>query len=115
MEKEGVIDRYVTLVNAKQLGFDVMAFVSVTLDKAQYRRLRELQKVLSSFPEVLECHAVTGDHDYLLKIVARNLEAYAYFLNAKLMQVPGVISVKSSVCLGEVKYETALPIDGVEE
>ncbi len=111
LEKERVIDRYVSLVSAKQLGFDVMAFVSVTLDKAQYRRLDQLEKVLSNFPEVLECHAITGDHDYLLKIVARNLESYASFLNTKLMQVPGVISVRSSVRLGEVKYTTALPLD----
>jgi Lrp/AsnC family transcriptional regulator, leucine-responsive regulatory protein len=111
LEKAGIIDRYVAVVNAQLLGFDVMAFVNITLDKAQYLGLEELQTVLSSFPEVLECQAITGDHDYLLKIVAHNLEAYASFLNTKLMRVPGVVSVKSSVRLGEVKFTTALPVD----
>jgi Lrp/AsnC family leucine-responsive transcriptional regulator len=83
--------------------------------KAQYRKLADLLRVINDCPEVLECHAVTGDYDYLLKIVARDLKAYASFLNTKFMRVPGVISVRSVVCLGVVKSTTSLPIDTKQE
>ena len=67
--------------------------------------------MVNAFPEVLECHALTGDCDYLLKVVARDLEAYGAFLNTKLIQAPGVISVRSVASLNAVKSTTALPLD----
>lgn len=111
LKRRGVIARSVALLDRKQLGLGVLAFTSVTFDKAQYRRMTDLHKVIEGFPEVLECHAVTGDADYLLKVVAPNLEAYGAFLNSRLIQAPGVISVRSMVSFGEVKSTTALPID----
>jgi Lrp/AsnC family transcriptional regulator, leucine-responsive regulatory protein len=111
LQRSGVITGYAALVDRDQLGLGVLAFVSVTFDKAQYKRLGDLHKVVNSFPEVLECHAVTGDCDYLLKVVARDLEAYGVFLNTKLIQAPGVISVRSVVSLNAVKVTTALPLD----
>jgi len=111
LRRDGVILGYSAQLNREELGLGVLAFVSVTFDKAQYRRLGDLHKVVRDLPEVLECHAVTGDCDYLLKVVARDLEAYGTFLNAKLIQAPGVISVRSVVSLQTVKCTTALPVD----
>jgi Lrp/AsnC family leucine-responsive transcriptional regulator len=111
LKRRGVIARSVALLDRMQLGLGVLAFASVTFDKAQYRRMSDLHKVIDGFPEVLECYAVTGDCDYLLKVVAPSLEAYGAFLNSKLIQAPGVISVRSVVSFGAVKSTTALPID----
>lgn len=110
LRRGGVINGYAALLNREPLALGVLAFVSATFDKAQYRRIGELHKVINGFPEVLECHAVTGDCDYLLKVVARDLEAYGAFLNTKLIQAPGVISVRSVVSLNVVKSTTALPL-----
>jgi len=111
LQRKGVISGYSAQLNREHLGLGVLAFVNVTFDKAQYRRLEELHKVMHSLPEVLECHAVTGDYDYLLKVVAPDLEAYGAFLNGKLIQAPGVVSVRSAVALDVVKSTTALPIE----
>jgi len=111
LRRKGVISGYSAVLNRGPLGLGVLAFVNVTFDKAQYQRVTDLRKVVHSFPEVLECHAVTGDHDYLLKVVARDLEAYGAFLNTKLIQAPGVTSVRSVVSLDVLKSTTALPIE----
>ncbi|MFZ0737584.1 MAG: Lrp/AsnC family transcriptional regulator [Candidatus Acidiferrales bacterium] len=112
LEKEGVIRGYTALIDRAKLGFDVMAFVRIAIDRAQYRRLRELEKVLSKFPEILECQAVTGEEGYQLKVIVPNLKSYAAFLEEKLMRAPGVVSVKSVMCLDEVKVTTFLPLNG---
>jgi Lrp/AsnC family leucine-responsive transcriptional regulator len=111
LERDGVIASYAAVLNREDLGFGVMAFANISFDKAQHRKLPELLRVIDNCPEVLECHAVTGDYDYLLKIVARDLKAYQAFLNLKLMRGPGITSVQSVVCLGEVKSTTSLPLD----
>ena len=73
--------------------------------------MSDLHKVIGGFPEVLECYAVTGEYDYLLKVVARDLESYGIFLNTRLIQAPGVISVRSMVSMNTVKSTTVLPIE----
>jgi len=111
LQRSGVITGYSAVLSREKLGLGVLAFVYLTFDKAQYRKIGDLYKIIGGFPEVLECHAVTGDYDYLLKVVARDLEAYGAFLNTKLIQAPGVISVRSVVSLDTVKVTTALPLD----
>ena len=61
-------------------------------------------------PEIVECHAITGEADYVIKVVAPDMKAYDQFLQATIFKVPGVASVRSNVVLREVKYETALPV-----
>lgn len=111
LRRKGTIERYAVLLDRKQLGLGVVAFASITFDKSQYRRMNELHKVIGGFPEVLECYAVTGEYDYLLKIVAPDLESYGVFLNSRLIQAPGVVSVRSVVSMSTVKCTTVLPID----
>lgn len=112
LEQQGVIRGYTAVIDREMLGFDVLAFVRIAIDRAQYRRLRQLEKILSKLPEILECHAVTGDEGYQLKVVVPNLKSYAAFLEEKLMRAPGVVSVKSVMCLDEVKVSTLLPLNG---
>jgi len=88
-----------------------MAFVSITRDKEEYKGMRELENALNRFPEVLECYSLTGDFDYLVKVVAADLKEFSTFLKEKLLRVPGIVSVRTFICLEEIKYSTALPID----
>lgn len=108
LEKAGVIRGYTALIDRERLGLDILAFVRIAIDRAQFRRIREVEKAISKFPEVLECQAVTGEEGYQLKVVAPDLKAYAAFLTDKLMRVPGVTSVKSAIGLREVKCTTRL-------
>ena len=110
LETEGFIRGYAAQVSPDRLGLDVIAFVSLTLDRDQNRKVRELEKTIRGFPEVLECYGISGDFDYLLKVVAKDLKSLSNFLTDRLMQVPGVSGVRSTVCLEEVKASSPVPI-----
>ncbi|WP_019560790.1 Lrp/AsnC family transcriptional regulator [Caldimonas manganoxidans] len=110
LEERGVIRGYAAQVDRQALGLTVMAFVGLTIDREQFTRVRELEKVFQDFPEVIECHSVSGDHDYLLKVVAPDLRTLSQFLTDRLMQVPGVDNVRSTICLEEIKPPSALPV-----
>ena len=111
LEDEGVIKKSVALLDHEKMGYGVMAFVSITRDKEEYKGMRELENALNRFPEVLECYSLTGDFDYLVKVVAADLKEFSTFLKEKLLRVPGIVSVRTFICLEEVKYSTALPIE----
>lgn len=111
LEEEGVIKKSVALLDHEVMGYGVMAFVSITRDKEEYKGMRELEAALNRFPEILECYSLTGDFDYLLKVVAPDLKEFSNFLREKLLRVPGIVSVRTFICLEEIKYSTALPID----
>jgi Lrp/AsnC family leucine-responsive transcriptional regulator len=113
--RQGTIKRYAVLLDRKQLdrkqlGLGVVAFAGIMLDKWQCRRTIELHKVIGGFPKVVQCYAVIGEYDYLLKIVMLDLESYGVFLNSRLIQAPGVVSVRSVVSMSTVKCTTVLPI-----
>lgn len=111
LEQKGIIKRCVALLDREKMGFGVMAMVSLTRDKERSEGTPSFDKLLNRFPEVLECYSVTGDFDYLLKVVAKDLKEFSVFLGEKLLKVPGVVSVRSAVCLEEIKYTTGLPIE----
>ncbi len=113
LQADKIISRYVALLNPSEVGIDVVAFVSIAIDRDQYHHLPEFEKSIAGFPEVLEFYLLAGDHDYLLKIVARDLEALSSFMTKKLMQVRGIVRTRTTVTLREIKYTTALPIDSV--
>jgi Lrp/AsnC family leucine-responsive transcriptional regulator len=110
LEEAGVIARYVTLLNAASLGLSISVFTSVSLEKQIEPALETFQKAVRKRPEVMECYLMTGDFDYLLRVVVPNLDAYERFLMDHLTRIPGVASIKSSFALKQVKYTTALPI-----
>jgi Lrp/AsnC family leucine-responsive transcriptional regulator len=111
LEDDGVIKKSVALLDREKMGYGVMAFVSITRDKAEYKGMRELENALDRFPEILECYSLTGDFDYLVKVVATDLKEFSTFLKDKLLRVPGIVSVRTFICLEEIKYSTALPVD----
>ena len=112
LEERGVIRGYHASVEAAAVGLDVVAYVSLNIIGNAFGQVREIEAQLRDFPQVLECHIVSGDCDYLLKVVARDLKTLSHFLTDRLMQVPGVANVRSMICLEEIKPTGPLPCDG---
>ncbi len=111
LETEGIIRGYTAQVAPAAIGLGVVAFVSLNIDREQFKKVREMEKAIRQFPEILECYTISGDFDYLLKVVATDLKSFSNFLTDRLMQVPGVSGVRSMVCLEEIKQAGALPVD----
>ena len=110
LEHEGIIRGYTAQVEPAAIGLGVTAFVSLNIAREQFKQVRKFEKVIRAFPEILECYAISGDFDYLLKVVASDLKSLSGFLTDRLMQVPGVAGVKSMVCLEEIKPASPLPV-----
>ncbi len=111
LEAAGNIRRYVTLLNPAAIGLPVSVFVNVTLERQVEEALERFEAMILKRPEVMECYLMTGDADYLLRVVIADLSSYERFLIEHLTRVPGVASIKSSFALKQVKYRTALPVD----
>ncbi len=110
LEDTGVIRGYATLVDPETIGLPVSVFVQVTLEKQVEASLEAFEARIADWPEVMECYLMTGDADYLLRVVAADLTAYQDFLMHKLTRVAGVASIKSSFALRRIQYRTALPL-----
>ena len=110
LERAGVISRYVTLVDPASVGLRVSVFVQVSLEEQVESALEIFEAVIQDRPEVMECYLMTGDADYLLRVVVADLEAYERFLMDHLTKVPAVANIRSSFALKQVKYRTALPV-----
>ncbi|MGY6242929.1 Lrp/AsnC family transcriptional regulator (plasmid) [Burkholderia ambifaria] len=111
LEEIGAIRRYETRLCPDTLGFGVTAFVHVTMERGHIRDLSKFQKLVSDLAQIQECFSVTGDIDYVLKVVAHDLKGLSTFLLETLMRIPGVSGVHSSVCLDEIKCTSAMPLD----
>lgn len=114
LEADGVIRSYVTLLDPAAIGLPVSVFVHVTLEKQVDDALEAFEQRVTARPEVMECYLMTGDSDYLLRVVAPDLESYQRFLLDHLTRIPGVASIKSSFALKQVSYRTALPLSHIE-
>ena len=110
LEELGYLLRYEARLSAAKLGLGVVAFIHVAMEKGHLRDLPQFTDLIKDLPAVQECYSVTGDFDYVIKVVARDLKSLSQFLMDTLMRLPGVNSVRSSVCLDEVKCSGALPL-----
>ena len=110
LERDGVIERYVTLLDPKKLGLTVSVLVQVTLEKQIEPALEAFEKAVRDRPEVMECYLMTGDADYLLRVLVADVPAFERFILDFLSRVPGVGNIKSSFALKQVKYQTELPL-----
>lgn len=110
LEADGFIEGYQANLSRKKLGYGVVAFVQVTLGNHAGEAPLQFEKLVASMPEILSCHNVTGDCDYMLQIVASDLDAYGVFVRDQLRKLPGVTSIRSNLSLQEVKSSTALPV-----
>ncbi len=110
LEERGVLRGYRALVTPQSLGLGVTAFVSLNIDGEAFDRVREIEGLIRDFPEILECHTISGDCDYLLKVVASDLKSLSQFLTDRLMQIRGVADIRSMICLEEIKPPSPLPV-----
>jgi DNA-binding Lrp family transcriptional regulator len=111
LEASGVILRRVTLLDPQAVGAGVSVFVQVTLEKQIESRLQAFQAAVKDFPEVMECYLMTGDSDYLLRVVVPDVDAFQKFIVDRLSKTRGVANIRSSFALKQVKYNTALPLE----
>lgn len=111
LEQKGVIRDYVALLDPAAFGLDVNVFVSVTMDRQDEANSRRFREAVASWPRVMECYLMTGEADFLLRVLVPTLASHDKFLRDVLTKVPGVANIKSSFALNQVKYRTALPLD----
>ena len=110
LETRGVIRRYATVVDREAVGLDLLCFVHIMLAHHRPDSIRRFPDRIKSMREVLECHFLTGEFDYLLKVVVASHEELEKFLFERLMKVPGVDRTRTSIVVKEVKATTALPL-----
>ena len=110
LEERGVISRYIAMVDQKSVGLPVSVFISIKLERQKEEDLNRYAKAISKWEEVLECYLMTGNRDYLLRVVTADLPSYEAFLKTKLTRLDGIASIESSFALSQVKYSIALPV-----
>ncbi len=113
LEQAGVIGRYVTLLDPQAIGLSVSVFNQVSLDRQVEPALERFEHAVTQFPEVMECYLMTGDADYLLRVVVTDLPELEQFIVKRLSRIEGMASIRSSISLKRVKYQTALPLPKV--
>jgi DNA-binding Lrp family transcriptional regulator len=110
LEQDGVIDKYVTILNKKMLGNPMTVYCNITLDKQQKNHFEEFEEAIKQFPEVIECSVISGSFDYLLKVIVKDMSAYNEFYQKKLSDLQSVAHISSSFVMSEVKSTTVIPL-----
>ena len=110
LEEHGVIIKQVALLDSKSLDLDVNVFVHVTLRQHHENALNRFEEAVSQLTEVVECYTVSGETDFLLRVVVKDVEAYEKLLKGTLLQLPEVGNLSSTFALRQVKYTTEIPI-----
>lgn len=111
LEDAGVIEGYQAVLNRRKLGMGVMAFVQIACTQHGEEVTAEFENIIRACPNVLACHNTTGAADFLLQVVARDLDDYSRFVEQVLRKLPGVLSICSNISLREIKVTNILPLD----
>lgn len=115
LEQAKVITGYAALLDPHTLGLGVTAYAQIVLERHDKTRPAEFERQIGAMPEVLECFAVTGEADYMLRIVAPDLAAFSDLMMKRLLTLPGVAQVKTNIALSKVKQTHELPLDHVAQ
>jgi Lrp/AsnC family leucine-responsive transcriptional regulator len=110
LEEAGIISGYGASIDPKAVGLPVSVFISIKLERQRAQNLDDFSAAISRWPEVMDCYLMTGQFDFLMRVVCADLEAYESFLRKRLTQLDGVASIESSFSLGAVKSSRVLPI-----
>jgi DNA-binding Lrp family transcriptional regulator len=113
LEKEGYIKKYVAVLDQKKIGLKLTVFIGITLQGHTRSYLEKFVKEINNFPEVVECHRVSGNFDYLLKLVVEDIEAYESFIISKLTLLPYLGNVQSLIALSTGKETNAIDLSRV--
>jgi len=111
LEAAGIVKRYAALLDPAAVGQALQAVVQVRLDRQTTDTVARFEKEILKFPQVLECHLIAGDWDYVLRVVARDLDDFREFCVNRLARIAGVGNVKSNISMKQVKYSTAVPVN----
>lgn len=111
LEQAGLIRKRVAVLDHAKLGMAVVVFVNVSLTTHGRQNLAAFEKEITKFPEVLECYTVTGQMDYLMKIVTKDIQHYEAFIRNKLMTLPMIREMHSTIAITEIKNTTRLPLE----
>jgi len=110
LERDGILKGYVGLVSPEALGLMITVFIQVTLERQAEKTLGVFETRIRAFPEVMECYLMSGDSDYLVRVVVPDVEALQHFIVQDLTTIPDVANIRSSFALKQVTYKTALPV-----
>jgi len=112
LQESGIIQKTVAVLNPKALGLDMVAMISISMDRHTPERFENFETLVAGFPEVLECFLITGSSaDYLLKVIVQDMEGYQQFLLGKLTRIEGVSGVHSSFVMRKVVDLNRLPVN----
>ena len=110
LREAGIIKRSVVLLDPEAVDLHINVFVRVTLSQQTEENISNFERQVRKRPEVLECYLMTGDEDYLLRVVVPDLGHYEHFLKTHLTRISGIANIRSSFALSQVSYSTALPL-----
>jgi Lrp/AsnC family leucine-responsive transcriptional regulator len=110
LERAGIINRYVGIVDATAVGLPISAFVSISLHSQDREALEIFQSRVRTYTEVMECYRMTGTSDFLMRVVVPDLQSYERFAD-KLTRIPGISNIQTSFALKPVVYKTELPLE----
>lgn len=110
LEQRGVIAGYTAIVDRVKLGLNVQAFIQVKLDRHTDENVALFEQALATLEQVVSCHATTGEYDFVLQVMAPDLDALSHLVLKQLLKIPGVRDVYSSIVLDTVKRPTRLPV-----
>lgn len=111
LESARIIEDYVTLVNREALGYDMLCIVQINLQRHEPEAIDRFRDYVQDLPEVLECYHLTGQYDYLMKIVVRNRKHLESFLMETLTPIPSMDTIRTSLVLSDIKVTTAVPVE----
>jgi DNA-binding Lrp family transcriptional regulator len=110
LEKQGYIRQYTALLDPEKAGFDMTCFVQMSLQVHQHQQVEAIRLAIQQMPEVLECYHLTGEFDYLMKVVVHNRQDLERFVMQRLTVLPGVARVQTGIVLSAVKSTTNIPL-----
>ncbi|GAA3583081.1 Lrp/AsnC family transcriptional regulator [Gibbsiella greigii] len=110
LEELGLFRQQVTLLSPERLGLRVNVFIHVSLDRQREEALQRFEQAIAERPEVMECYLMSGDADYLLRVLVNNINEIESFIINHLTRIPGVANIRSSFALKQVRYKTAMPL-----
>ncbi|MEZ5784195.1 MAG: Lrp/AsnC family transcriptional regulator [Rhizobiaceae bacterium] len=110
LEEKGIIKGYTAMIDQTKIGLPVSAFASIKLERQREEDLDRFAKAVAGWPEVVDCYLMTGQRDYLMRIVVKDLHAYETFIKSKLTRLEGIASIETSFALDQVKRAEVLPI-----
>ncbi|MEI7613813.1 MAG: Lrp/AsnC family transcriptional regulator [Betaproteobacteria bacterium] len=113
LSDSGLIAGFAALLDPAAIGLDVTAFAQVILEHHGKTQSEAFESAVSALPEVMECFSVSGDADYLLRIVAPDLQAFSELMMKRVLRLPGVAHIKTNIALQKVKQTHVLPLDHI--